>query len=82
MRKKQLFALLMAGALSVGMAPTATFAADAAAETSAEGELDSADTEEPSEDPAETPEEPAEDPTETPEDPAEEWLGSWINLLK
>ena len=25
MRKKQLFALLMAGALSVGMAPTATF---------------------------------------------------------
>ena len=27
MRKKQLFALLMAGALSVGMAPTATFAA-------------------------------------------------------
>ena len=75
MRKKQLFALLMAGALSVGMAPTATFAADAAAETSAEGELegelDSADTEEPSEDPAETPEEPAEDPAETPEDPAE-----------
>ena len=75
MRKKQLFALLMAGALSVGMAPTATFAADTAAETSAEGELegelDSADTEEPSEDPAETPEEPAEDPTETPEDPAE-----------
>ena len=75
MRKKQLFALLMAGALSVGMAPTATFAADAAAETSAEGELegelDSTDTEEPSEDPAETPEEPAEDPAETPEDPAE-----------
>ena len=60
MRKKQLFALLMAGALSVGMAPTATFAADTTAETSAEGELegelDSADTEEPSEDPAETPE--------------------------
>ena len=75
MRKKQLFALLMAGALSVGMAPTATFAADTTAETSAEGELegelDSADTEEPSEDPAETPEEPAEDPAETPEDPAE-----------
>ena len=75
MRKKQLFALLMAGALSVGMAPTATFAADTAAETSAEGELegelDSADTEEPSENPAETPEEPAEDPAETPEDPAE-----------
>ena len=65
MRKKQLFALLMAGALSVGMAPTATFAADTAAETSAEGELDSSDTEEPSEDPAETPEEPAEDPAET-----------------
>ena len=75
MRKKQLFALLMAGALSVGMAPTATFAADTTAETSAEGELegelDSADTEEPSENPAETPEEPAEDPAETPEDPAE-----------
>ena len=65
----------MAGALSVGMAPTATFAADTTAETSAEGELegelDSADTEEPSENPAETPEEPAEDPAETPEDPAE-----------
>ena len=70
MRKKQLFALLMAGALSVGMAPTATFAADTAAETSAEGELegelDSADTEEPSEDPAETPAETTADPTEAP----------------
>ena len=39
MRKKTTFLhLLMAGALSVGMAPTATFAADTAAETSAEGE--------------------------------------------
>ena len=70
MRKKQLFALLMAGALSVGMAPTATFAADTTAETSAEGELegelDSADTEEPSEDPAETPAETTADPTEAP----------------
>ena len=71
MRKKQLFALLMAGALSVGMAPTATFAADTAAETSAEGELDSSDAAEPYENPDETPEEPAEDPAETPEDPAE-----------
>ena len=73
MRKKQLFAILMASALSVGMAPTATFAADTAveAEGNVEGELDAADTETPAEDPAETPadETPAEDPAA--EDPAE-----------
>lgn len=73
MRKKQLFALLMASALSVGMAPTAAFAADTAveAEGNVEGELDAADTETPAENPAETPadETPAEDPAA--EDPAE-----------
>ena len=36
MRKKQLLALLMASALSVGMAPTAAFAADAAVEAEEE----------------------------------------------
>ena len=79
MRKKQLFALLMAGALSVGMAPTATFAAETAveaAEGEVEGELEGADTEEPGEDSAEDPaedpvEDPAEDPAATPEDPAD-----------
>ena len=75
MRKKQLFALLMASALSVGMAPTAAFAAaDTAVEAASEevsGELDAADAETPSEDPTETPaeEDPAEDPAA--EDPAE-----------
>lgn len=78
MRKKQLLALLMASALSVGMAPTAAFAADTAveAEGEVEGALDAADTETPAETPAdETPaEDPAaEDPAETPADetPAE-----------
>lgn len=72
MRKKQLLALLMASALSVGMAPTAAFAADAAveAEGEAEGALDAADTEEPADEtPAEEPvvEEPTEEPAqETP----------------
>ena len=86
MRKKQLFALLMASALTVGMAPTAAFAAaDTAVESAEEevsGEIDASDTEAPAEDPADTPaedpttpeepaEDPAEDPTETPaEDPA------------
>ena len=81
MRKKQLFALLMASALSVGMAPTATFAADVAveAEGNVEGELDAADTEAPAEEPTETPADetpadPAEEPAETPADetPAED----------
>lgn len=75
MRKKQLLALLMASALSVGMAPTAAFAADAAveAEGEAEGALDAADTEEPADEtPAEEPavEEPTEEPAQ--ETPAQE----------
>ena len=41
MRRKQLFAILMAGALSMGMAPSAAFAAadTVAAQAEAEGEL-------------------------------------------
>ena len=79
MRRKQLFAILMAGALSMGMAPSAAFAAadTAAAQTEAEGELAADEgTDAPAEEPAETPEtpaeEPAETPAETPETPAEE----------
>lgn len=75
MRKKQLFALLMAGALSVGMAPTATFAAEDAALEEVSGELDGSGAEEtPAEDSADTPaedttgEDPTADPTETPEE--------------
>lgn len=81
MRRKQLFAILMAGALSMGMAPSAAFAAadTAAAQTEAEGELAAEEgTEEPAEDPAasetpaENPETPAETPVETPDEtPAE-----------
>lgn len=81
MRRKQLFAILMAGALSMGMAPSAAFAAadTAAAQAEAEGELAAEEgTEEPAEDPAasetpaETPETPAETPVETPDEtPAE-----------
>lgn len=75
MRKKQLLALLMASALSVGMAPTAAFAADAAveAEGEVEGALDAADTETPADEtPAEEPavEEPTEEPAQ--ETPAQE----------
>ena len=85
MRRKQLFAILMAGALSMGMTPSAAFAAadTAAAQTEAEGELAADEgTDAPAEDPAasetpaETPEtpaeEPAETPVETPETPTEE----------
>ncbi len=76
MRKKQLFALLMAGALSVGMAPTATFAAEDAALEEVSGELDgsSGADETPAEDSADTPaedttgEDQTADPTETPEE--------------
>ncbi len=75
MRKKQLFALLMAGALSVGMAPTAAFAAEDAALEEVSGELDGSGTEEtPAEDSADTPaedttgEDQTADPTETPEE--------------
>lgn len=74
MRRKQLFAILMAGALSMGMAPSAAFAADTvAAQAEAEGELAAEEgTDAPAEDPAasetptETPETPAEEPAETP----------------
>lgn len=82
MRRKQLFAILMAGALSMGMAPSAAFAAadTVAAQAEAEGELaaeEGTDTsaEDPaaSETPAETPETPAEEPAETPDEtPSEE----------
>ena len=81
MRRKQLFAILMAGALSMGMAPSAAFAAadTAAAQAEAEGELAAEEgTEEPEEDPAasetpaENPETPAETPVENPDEtPAE-----------
>ena len=75
MRRKQLFAILMAGALSMGMAPSAAFAAadTAAAQAEAEGELAADEgTDAPAEDPAasetpaENPETPAEEPAETP----------------
>lgn len=75
MRRKQLFAILMAGALSMGMAPSAAFAAadTVAAQAEAEGELAAEEgTDTPAEDPAasetpaETPETPAEEPAETP----------------
>lgn len=75
MRRKQLFAILMAGALSMGMAPSTAFAAadTAAAQAEAEGELAAEEgTDAPAEDPgatetpAETPETPAEEPAETP----------------
>ena len=75
MRRKQLFAILMAGALSMGMAPSAAFAAadTAAAQAEAEGELAAeegtdapAEDPEASETPAENPETPAEEPAETP----------------
>lgn len=82
MRRKQLFAILMAGALSMGMAPSAAFAAadTAAAQAEAEGELAAEEgTDAPAEDPgasetpAETPETPAEEPAETPDEtPSEE----------
>ena len=82
MRRKQLFAILMAGALSMGMAPSAAFAAadTVAAQAEAEGELAAEEgTDTPAEDPAasetpaETPETPAEEPAETPDEtPSEE----------
>ena len=52
MRKKQLFALLMAGALSVGMAPTAAFAAEDTAVEETSGDLETTYTETPAEDTA------------------------------
>ena len=67
MRRKQLFALMMAGALSVGMAPTASFAAEnevAAASEETGGEFDASETSD------ETPsdETPADTTDETPAD--------------
>ena len=75
MRRKQLFAILMAGALSMGMAPSAAFAAadTVAAQAEAEGELAAEEgTDAPAENPAAS-ETPAETPDETPseETPAE-----------
>lgn len=81
MRRKQLFAILMAGALSMGMAPSAAFAAadTVAAQAEAEGELAAEEgTDAPAEDPAasetpaETPETPAEEPAETPAEAPDE----------
>ena len=85
MRKKQLLAFLMAGALSVGMTPAAAFAAeDTAVEASGEevaGELDGTDaaeapaeetTEEDTPAESETPAEETADNTDTAETPAEE----------
>lgn len=76
MRKKQLFAMLLAGSLTVGMAPASAFAAEegtavtieeGTTETPAEGVPETPET------PSEAPEEPApETPTETPETPAPE----------
>lgn len=76
MRKKQLFAMLLAGSLTVGMAPASAFAAEegtavtieeGTTETPAEGVPETPET------PSEAPEEPApETPTETPEIPAPE----------
>lgn len=76
MRKKQLFAMLLAGSLTVGMAPASAFAAEegtavtieeGTTETPAEGVPETPET------PSEAPEKPApETPTETPETPAPE----------
>lgn len=76
MRKKQLFAMLLAGSLTVGMAPASAFAAEegtavtieeGTTETPAEGVPETPET------PSEAPEEPAQEtPTETPETPAPE----------
>lgn len=75
MRRKQLFAILMAGALSMGMVPSAAFAAadTVAAQAEAEGELAAEEgTDAPAEDPGAT-ETPAETPVETPDGtPSEE----------
>ena len=69
MRKKQLFAMLLAGSLTVGMAPASAFAAEeGTAVTIEEGITDT-----PAEGVPETPETPSETPEEpTPETPAPE----------
>lgn len=58
MRKKQLFALILTGALTVGMAPSAAFAAEDAGALSIEGEAENGA----GEDGAVTPTDPAENP--------------------
>ena len=75
MRKKQLLAFLMAGALSVGMTPAAAFAAEDAAVL----EADNAQ-EEPAQTPEETPAENTQAPeenTETPQEDAETPAQTW-----
>lgn len=80
MRKKQLLAFLMAGALTVGMTPAAAFAAvDETASLSIEEgmlETEEEEVEVPVETPSAPPEEPVEpevpsEPTETPSEPTE-----------
>ena len=79
MRKKQLFAMLLAGTLSIGMAPTSAFAAEEGTTVTIEEGATDAPTEEapevpdtPSEAPAEpTPETPTPEATVTPEMPTE-----------
>lgn len=78
MRKKQVLALLLSGALSLSMAPAAVYAedvsalsiedvSDAAVETASEAPAEEPAPEEPAETPTETPaEEPTETPVETP----------------
>ena len=68
MRKKQLFAMLLAGTLSIGMAPTSAFAAEEGTTvTIEEGATDA-----PTEEAPEVPETPSEAPAEpTPEIPTE-----------
>lgn len=80
MRKKQVLALLLSGALTFSMAPAAVYAedvsalsiedvSDAAVETASEAPAEEPAPEEPAETPTET---PAEEPTETPvEEPTE-----------
>lgn len=69
MRKKQVLALLLSGALSLSMAPAAVYAEDVSAlsiEDVSDAAVETA-SEAPAEEPAETPTEtPAEEPTETP----------------
>ncbi|MDO4337604.1 MAG: hypothetical protein Q4C91_05880 [Eubacteriales bacterium] len=77
MRKKQFLALLLTGALTVGMAPTAAFAAEEASTLSIEGEAEAAPAAEEGSAggeeaaPSEPTEAPAETPTETPSEPTE-----------
>lgn len=69
MRKKQLFAMLLAGSLTVGMAPASAFAAEEGTAVTIEEVI----TDTPAEGVPETPETPSETPEEpTPETPAPE----------